>query len=238
MKTKVAILGCGSLGYDLASCISETVGKENLYLTNRNEHLRQKYREEDFNVSDNQVAVNQSDYVCILTQPQEVRALFDEVDIPRDKVVVNFSPKRLGLDQPLIQVVCSPVVDKRIRACLYQKNEQVSNGQIEKFRNLFSPVVDYFSECDDYVSELVVMSQVYAHLVSYYDVLVKQGVNPNLLRAYFDLACKSLQLPKEKVRTRRGLTDSLFDFEKRNLPNFVNYEREVLEERLQWIQTE
>ena len=238
MKTSIAVLGCGNLGYDLASCVSETVGKGNLYLTNRNDNLRDKYQSEGFNVCDNQEAVDQSDFVCLLTQPQEVAKLLDKVRIPRDKIVVNFTPKRLDLDQPLIQVACSPVIDGRIRALLYQKNGQVSDEQVERFRDVFSPVADYFSECDDAVRELGVMSQVYAHLVGYYDVLEREGINPENLKVYFDLACKSLERQKEKVRTGKGLTDSLFDFEEEHLPDFVNSEREILEERLQWIQTE
>ncbi|MFH1669476.1 MAG: NAD(P)-binding domain-containing protein [Candidatus Woesearchaeota archaeon] len=238
MKTSVAVLGCGNLGYDLASCISEIVGKENLHLTNRNKNLREKYRAEGFNVCDNQEAVNQADYVCLLTQPQEVDKLLDRIRVPNGRVVVNFTPKRLNLDKSLIQVACSLVIDGRIRALLYQKNGQVSEEQIETFRDVFSPVVDYFAECDDPVRELGVMSQVYAHLVSYHDILLKQGANPDSLRTYFDLACESLKSLKGKVRTKRGLTDSLFDFEEKNLADFVNSEREVLEERLQWIQTE
>lgn len=236
MKTSVAVLGCGNLGYDLASCISKIVGKENLYLTNRNDDLRNKYQEKGFNVCDNQEVVDKSDYICLLTQPQEVDKLLSDVRIPSDRIVINFTPKRLDLDQPLIQVACSPVIDGRIRAFLYQKSGEVSDEQIEKFRNIFSPITDYFSECDDSVRELGVMSQVYAHLVSYYDVLVKQGANPDSVRAYFDLVCKSLGTKREKVRTKEGLTDSLFDFEEINLPDFVNSEIKVLEERLQWIQ--
>jgi hypothetical protein len=238
MKTSIAVLGCGSLGYDLASCISDMVGKENLYLTNRNDSLREKYQADGFNVCDNQEAVDQSDYICLLTQPQEVDKLLDGVRIPSDRIVVNFTPKKLNLEQPFIHVACSPVIDGRIRAFLYQKNGQVSDGQTEKFKDIFSPIADYFSECEDSVRELGVMSQVYAHLVSYYDILIKQGIKPDSVKAYFDLACQSLGLPKEKVRTRKGLTDSLFDFEEEHLPNFVNSEREILEERLQWIQTE
>ena len=239
MNTKIALLGCGNLGYDLASCISQIVGEENLYLTNRNEHLRKKYSVEYPNVtSDNQEAINKSDLVCILTQPQQVGGLLDEVGIPSDKLVVNFTPRRLNLDQPLIQVACSPIIDGRIRVLVYQKNKSVSDEQIRVFRDIFSPVANYFAECDNSIRELGVMSQVYAHLVSYYDVLVNQGSNPETLRAYFDLTCKSLESPKGKVRTKQGLTDALFDFEVSNLPDFVNSEKEVLEERLQWIQTE
>ena len=238
MKTSVAVLGCGNLGYDLASSISEIVGKENLYLTNRNGSLRGKYQAEGFNVCDNQEAVDQADYVCLLTQPQEVDKLLEGTRIPSDRIVVNFTPKRLDLEQPIIQVACSPVIDRRIRALLYQKNGRVNEEQIETFREVFSPVADYFAECDDPVRELGVMSQVYAHLVSCHDILLKQGENPDSLKAYFELACKSLGALKEKVRTKRGLTDSLFDFEEEKLPDFVNSEREILEERLQWIQTE
>ena len=36
-----------------------------------------------------------------------------------------------------------------------------------------------------------------------------------------------------KVRTKKGLTDSLFDFEEEKLHDFVSSEREILEERLQ-----
>jgi hypothetical protein len=236
MKTSIAILGCGSLGYDLASCISKIVGKENLYLTNRNDNIRNRYQAEGFNFCDNQEAVDQSDYICLLTQPQEVDKLLDGVRIPSDRIVVNFTPKRLNLKQPLIQVACSPVIDGRIRAFLYQKNGQVSDEQTEKFKDIFPPIADYFSECEDSVRELGVMAQVYAHLVSYYNVLINQGINPDSARAYFDLACKSLESPKGKVRTKKGLTDSLFDFEEEHLPDFVNSEREILEERLQWIQ--
>lgn len=144
----------------------------------------------------------------------------------------------MSLDQPLIQVACSPVVDGKIRALLYEKNKKVSEEHIECFRDVFCPVADYFTECDDFAKELGTMSQVYGHLVSYYDVLVSKGSNPEKLKAYFDLACKSLENPKVKVRTRQGLTDSLFDFEEKNLPDFVNSERKILRERLKWIQTE
>jgi|TARA_Y100000310_G_scaffold60318_1_gene55679 hypothetical protein len=239
MKTNLALLGCGTFGYDLASCLSQSVGKENLYLTNRNESLREKYGLEfPYVTVDNQEAVQQSDLVCVLVRPQQVNNMLREINVSNDKLVVNFTPKRLDLDKPLVQVASSPVIEGRIRVLLYQKNKNVTDEQLRKFREVFIPVTDYFVECDDSVRELGIMSQVYAHLVSYYDVLVNEGVNPENLKTYFDLACKSLQKPKEKVRTKRGLTDTLFDFQESNLPDFVNSEREALEERLQWIQTE
>ena len=158
--------------------------------------------------------------------------------VEKARVFLIYCPSKFIAINEFKKEIIKAIIDGRIRVLVYQKNKSVSDEQIRVFRDIFSPVANYFAECDNSVRELGVMSQVYAHLVSYYDVLVNQGSNPETLRAYFDLTCKSLESPKGKVRTKQGLTDALFDFEVSNLPDFVNSEKEVLEERLQWIQTE
>tara|TARA_Y100000310_G_scaffold334428_1_gene414169 strand:+ start:3642 stop:4358 length:717 start_codon:yes stop_codon:yes gene_type:complete len=236
MLPKIAILGCGNLGYAIAKSLSQQIGENNLILTNNKKHLLEKYSKEFPNItSNNQEAVDKSDIICLLVRPQDLSNLLNEIKIPKTKLIINFTPKKIKLDQPLIHVACSPIINGRIRSLVYEKGT-ITPSQFNQFKQVFEAVTNHFVEGCDAISELATMSQIYVHLTSYYDLLTKQELNPKTVKAYFDLAFNSLEKPKQEVRTKKGLTDALFSFQTKNLPKFIASEKKVLEKRIKTLQ--
>src|SRR3989344_3174798 len=88
---KVALLGCGNLGYDIARALVTTIGKNQLYIAEKNQSLLKKHRQEFVYVTRNpQEAINHSDMACILTKPDDVDDLFETISLPHKYLLINF----------------------------------------------------------------------------------------------------------------------------------------------------
>ena len=238
MKSNLAILGCGSLGYAIASCLE----KGSLHLTNRNYDLRRKYQQIFPNVSaDNKKVTENADIVGLFVRPEQIDDLIAEItpELDQEKLVVNFAAKGLELTSPLINVACSPVIDGRVKTFLYRCNNQVTADLFRQFQETFQPMTDYFAECNNPLKELGVMARVYCHVLAYYQLL-EQESDQKALQAYFELATNIIKTGeseriKTSVSTKKGISDALFGFHQENLAGFVENEQKVLEERIRWM---
>lgn len=240
MSTGIALLGCGNFGYDLAKCLVECHGRENLYLTNRDPGILESYAKEFPQVfSDNQAAADRAEILCILVRPAQVKKVLENLHLAQEKLLVNFTPKRLSLDSPLLEVACSPVIGGRIKVLLYQPNSLVSEAQMSSFLHAFLPLADYHARVPDSARALGYMSQVYAHLHSYFLGLKSSGLEDGTLLAMLDMAASALHEPRPpQVMTRAGLTEALEAFHQTHFDKFIRNETVAWEDCLKWMQAD
>ena len=81
-NTKIAILGTGNIGHSIASGLlaSGSMLAENMILTRRKIHLLESFKNQNVQVSnDNIKAVRDSDVLIIAVEPQQINTLLDEI---------------------------------------------------------------------------------------------------------------------------------------------------------------
>jgi hypothetical protein len=233
MEKKIAIIGCGKLGSSLVEAL-------------RGYELNVIQRKDSSSIRNK--AVRNSELVCVVIRPEQVRRLLEEIDeyLDETKLLVNFSTKDLESNYPLINVACSPVIDNSIKVLAYAKNSKVKKDHFEKFRRTFEPVSGHFFECENSTTELANMSRVYCHLLHYYQLLADKGINSARLTSYFELATTTIvknpdvKRVKRKASTKKGLTEAVFSFYETDsgFDELVEKESEILNRRLKWIQEE
>jgi len=247
MVLNVAILGCGKLGSQISICLAKKYGKETIYPTTRNRKTLQKLISEFPNAAnDNISAVKKSDIICIITQPEEVSDLMKEIKpyLDKDKIVINFTPKKIIGKSPIINVAGSPVIKGKIKILLYNNNKYVGSLSLKKFKEYFLPITNYLNKCDDVAKELGVMSRVYTHILNYYRHLRKEGNSHKNLEAYFSLVFDTLsdyQRIEDAItnaQTKKGITKELFKTYKKDnsFSKFVNKEKITVDKKIKLIQ--
>ena len=243
MVLNIAILGCGRLGYSISRCISSRYGNKTIYPTTRNKKILKKLTKEFPNTTNNNIfAVKKSDIICILTQPEEVSNLIKEIKpyLDDSKILINFTPKNIIMEFPIISVACSPVIKEKINILLYNQNKKVNLYLLNKFRDYFLPITSYLNKCDDTIKELGIMSRVYAHILNYFQYLRKEGSRHENLEAYFSLVFNTLSDTQRiedtitNAQTKRGITEELFKTYKKNnsFSKFVNKEKIVVDKKI------
>ncbi len=116
---KIAILGCGNIGYAIAKGLieSKVLKKKNLILTRRNHGALKSLKEQGFEAtSNNKSAVEKSDLIIITVTPQQANDLLAEIkDVLQPKRHVVFSvvsgleisaiKKQIGENIPVVRVM-------------------------------------------------------------------------------------------------------------------------------------
>jgi len=92
-KSKIAILGAGSLGMAITDGLfaSGLVKKEQLILTRRKLHLLEKYEKMGVRITDDNIAaIKSSDVLIIAVEPQQINNLLEEITdyLDEDKHIV------------------------------------------------------------------------------------------------------------------------------------------------------
>jgi hypothetical protein len=236
MMNKIAILGCGEFGFSIAKCLAVSLPKNDIILTNKNKHLREKYSNTFPVIEENNVsAVNQATIICIFTRPEQVESLLEEIQphLTSDKLIVNFSAKKLTLEKPLINVASSPVVEEKIFALFYEQNSFVTEEMLQIFKNFLSNRTTFFSKCNNALEELKIMSRVYTHNITYFQQLLNKGYNSERLRIYFQLATETIKLSdldkaQQKAKTKDGLTENLLNYYHKNFLEFIEAEEKAM----------
>ena len=247
MVLNIAILGCGRLGYSISRCISSRYGNKTIYPTTRNKEILQTLSKEFPNTTNNNVfAVKKSDIIFILTQPEEVSDLIKEIKpyLDDSKILINFTPKNIIEEFPIISVACSPVINGKIKILLYNQNKKVNSLLLKKFRDYFIPITIYFNKCDNTTKELGVMSRVYAHTLNYFQHLRKEGNRHENLEAYFSLVFNTLSDAQRiedaitNAQTKGGIIEELFKTytKNNNFSKFVNKEKIAVDKKIKSIQ--
>ncbi len=116
---KIAILGCGNIGFAIAKGLieSKVIKKKNLILTRRNNKAIESLTEQGFNVTDNnKTAVQKSNLIILTVTPQQVDNILEEIKgtlDPERHVVfsvvsglgISTVKKKVGENIPVVRVM-------------------------------------------------------------------------------------------------------------------------------------
>ncbi|MAG02326.1 hypothetical protein CMI42_03235 [Candidatus Pacearchaeota archaeon] len=246
MKKKIAVIGKGKFGSQIATILKDKYGSEYLFPTRKDKNKTDKDKTDFPNISINNIkAVENSDIILLLTHPKDASEVLQEIDsVINNRLIVNFTSKELDSQHPLLNVACSPVIEGRITTILYNPNEKVKKKDIEMFAEIFKPLAKNFMECDNSVAELGLMSRIRAHIFNYYRDLLKEGHNGSNLKSHFDHAIESLlnsegiENQTQKAQTKGGFTEEINNlYNEDNLfEKLVKKEKDVINSKIKSIQ--
>ncbi|WP_422452120.1 hypothetical protein [Endozoicomonas sp. ALC066] len=174
----LALLGVGlKYGAPLAGMFDSVLGKA-LALSNRNAPIV-----EALGKSFSRVFVNNAEamagarFVGLLSRPDQVQALVDEIGpyLSDDQVLVNFTAARLIVPRPLIQAAIWPPIDCRAPVAFVAFNGAVDVENREDFGDLLSRVSDHVFEVGDCQAQLGLMARTIVHTCMYMKELENQG---------------------------------------------------------------
>ena len=215
MKTKIAIIGLGRLGLQIARLLKS---KYELYPTRKNKNTIKKLKKEFPNISnDNIAAIKKSDIILLMVPPKKVNLVLKEIKPYIDKkLVLNFTLKKFNLNSQLINIASSIVINNKIKICLYKPNKMVTKNNEELFIKIFKSISANFSKCNDPVKEMTYFARVFSHILAYYSFLLKEKKEAKILKLCFELGVESLIYSKsinnviKKGKTKGGITEELF----------------------------